>query len=372
MVFDPVPDTRRATASMLTALGARVTSADSVAFLNMLDMHSDLLFATVPVSHLEKRNTYLSELVEFPAKKRILWYSGPEPFNQYPSLTQHFHEQVRMPVTLTKLESLLHQKTARRRNPMQDKMNNLPKARILAVDDMEMNLKLLHTWLDHSPVSLTTSMSGQDAVNRCQSTEYDLILMDVQMPGMDGLQASRLIRKTALNMGTPIIAVTAHAFKEEQERLLASGMDDYLPKPIEMGALLDLIKRWCQNATPTAMALPTLDWQLAVKRTHQNPEAARSLLGDFVVLLPPTISTLKSMWKEKDFDGLKAEVHKLHGACCYTGVPKLQELASELEIALKLEQNFLIAEHLPALLNECEILMTEARRFLEEMNYTFP
>lgn len=372
VVFDPVPDTRRATASMLTALGARVTSADSVAFLNMLDIHPDLLFATVPVSHLEKRNTYLSELVEFPAKKRILWYSGPEPFNQYPSLTQHFHEQVRMPVTLTKLESLLHQKTARRRNPMQDKMNNLPKARILAVDDMEMNLKLLHTWLDHSPVSLTTSMSGQDAVNRCQSTEYDLILMDVQMPGMDGLQASRLIRKTALNMGTPIIAVTAHAFKEEQERLLASGMDDYLPKPIEMGALLDLIKRWCQNATPTAMALPTLDWQLAVKRTHQNPEAARSLLGDFVVLLPPTISTLKSMWKEKDFDGLKAEVHKLHGACCYTGVPKLQELASELEIALKLEQNFLIAEHLPALLNECEILMTEARRFLEEMNYTFP
>ena len=247
----------------------------------------------------------------------------------------------------------------------------MPKARILAVDDMEMNLKLLHTWLDHSPVSLTTSMSGQDAVNRCHSTEYDLILMDVQMPGMDGLQASRQIRKTALNMGTPIIAVTAHAFKEEQERLLASGMDDYLPKPIEMGALLDLIKRWCQNVAPAAMALPTLDWQLAVKRTNQNPDAARTMLGDFIMLLPPTTATLKLLWESKDYDGLKAEVHKLHGACCYTGVPRLQELANELETALKLEQHFLGAEHLPALLSECDILMTEARRFMEEMSYSF-
>ncbi len=371
IVLDPIPDTRRASASLLKHLGANVTSVESVAGLRSLDMQADLLFATVPVSRIASRNEYISEAVEFPAKKRILWYSGPEPFNQYPSLAQHFHEQVRMPVTITKLESLLHQKTAKHRNPLQEKTNSLPKARILAVDDMEMNLKLLHTWLDHSPVSLTTSMSGQDAVNRCHSTEYDLILMDVQMPGMDGLQASRQIRKTALNMGTPIIAVTAHAFKEEQERLLASGMDDYLPKPIEMGALLDLIKRWCQNVAPAAMALPTLDWQLAVKRTNQNPDAARTMLGDFIMLLPPTTATLKLLWESKDYDGLKAEVHKLHGACCYTGVPRLQELANELETALKLEQHFLVAEHLPALLSECDILMTEARRFMEEMSYSF-
>lgn len=368
VVFDPIPDTRRATATMLTHMGAKVISADSVEFLRTLNNQADLLFATLPGSKAKLRNTYLTELVDFPAKKRILWYSGQEPFNQLPSLAQHFHEQVRMPVTISKLESILHHKLAKKKNPLHDKVNTLPAVRILAVDDMEMNLKLLETWLGHSPVSLTCSMSGQDAVNRCHSTEFDLILMDVQMPGMDGLQASRLIRKTALNMGTPIIAVTAHAFKEEQERLLASGMDDYLPKPMEMGQLLDLIKRWCQNSEPAAMALPSMDWQLAVKRTNHQPETAKMMLQDFKALLPATITTLKTLWDKRDFEGLKAEVHKLHGACCYTGVPKLQAQANELETALKLDQKFLVAELLPALLSEAEVVVAEVDGFIRDMH----
>lgn len=369
VLVDPLPDTRRASAAILCRLGANVTSVESLAFLKSLQFQADLLFATVPLTKLDMRNAYLSELVHFPAKKRILWYSGPEPFNQYPSLTQHFHEQIRMPLTVTKLEGILHQKLAKHQNPLQNKVNSLPKTRILAVDDMEMNLKLLHAWLDQSPVSLTTSMSGQDAVNRCQTDEYDLILMDVQMPGMDGLQASRLIRKTALNMGTPIIAVTAHAFKEEQERLLASGMDDYLPKPMEMGELLDLIRRWCQHAEPAALSLPTMDWQLAVKRTNQQPETAKMLLHDFIKLLPECTGKLAALWEEKNYNDLLAEVHKLHGACCYTGVPKLQAIASELESALKQQQHFLVEEHLSALLKEAKMVLTESQRFLDDMDF---
>ena len=240
VVFDPVPVTRQATSRMLCRLGATVTSVESIEYLKSLNSHPDYLFATVPVSQLERRDGLLAELVTIPSKKRILWYSGPEPFNQYPSLNQYFHEQVRMPVTLSKLDALMHRRSKSKSNTYQEKLNRLPNARILAVDDMDMNLKLLNTWLKDSPVLLTTSMNGQDAVNRCQTNEYDLILMDVQMPVMDGLQATRLIRQTPLNVGTPIVAVTAHAFKEEQERLLASGMDDYLPKPIEFSALLDL------------------------------------------------------------------------------------------------------------------------------------
>ncbi len=360
VIFDPVPTTRRSSAKIMATLGAAVTSVESLAYLSTLTEQVDFFMATVPVSKMADRDTFLSQFVQFPAKKRILWYSGPEPFAQYPSLSQHFHSQIRMPMTLTKLDSLVHNQMKPVKNAIHEKIASLPKIKVLAVDDMEMNLKLLHTWLDQSPVNLVTTISGQDAVNQCQTQEFDLILMDVQMPGMDGLQATREIRKSPLNMGTPIVAVTAHAFKEEQERLLASGMDDYLPKPIEVEQLINLVKSWCINIEPGEIALPSIDWQLALKRANQNQDTAEEMLQSFVDLLPETIELLTTLWELKDYNELKSEVHKLHGACCYTGLPRFQHLANETESALKLGQHELVKEHLPALIEEAKKVVRES------------
>ncbi|MCW8090959.1 hybrid sensor histidine kinase/response regulator [Alteromonas sp. ASW11-130] len=369
VLIDPVPETRYASASMLRYLGAHVTSVESLAYLKCLpETNPDYLFAVVPVTKLSKRDSYLSEVIQFSAQKRILWYSGPEPFNQYPSLTQHFHTQIRMPLTITKLESLLYQKANSNHNPVQNKINSLPSVRILAVDDMDMNLKLLHTWLNNSPVELTTTMNGQDAVNRCQTQEFDLILMDVQMPGMDGLQATQLIRKTALNLGTPIIAVTAHAFKEEQERLLASGMDDYLPKPIEIDNLVDLVQRWCRSVSPQEPSLPSIDWPLALKRSNHNPAVAKELLEDFINMLPDTLHIITDTWERNEFADLGTEVHRLHGACCYTGAPRLQELTKQMESALKLKQYLVVEELMPDFLEEARHVQQEGRKRLQEMD----
>ena len=367
VIFDPVPATRQASAAMLSRLGAKVTSVESLSFLSTITQHADFLMATVPVYKLDKRDHYLQHFIKFPAKKRVLWYSGPDPFNQYPSLTQYFQTQIRMPMTLTKLDGLVKNKQISAHNPLQEKVHTLPKVRILAVDDMEMNLKLLHTWLDDSPVSLTTTTSGQDAVNQCQIQEFDLILMDVQMPSMDGLQASRHIRKTPLNMGTPIIAVTAHAFKEEQERLLASGMDDYLPKPISISSLIDIIRSWCHKAEPGQIILPTIDWQLALKRANQHHQAAKELLDEFIATMPDVISRLQSMWEQQDYEQMKTEIHKLHGGCCYTGVPRLQNITDELETALKLGHYSLVSEHLPVLIKEMEEVCLKGREHLNRL-----
>ena len=361
VIFDPIPATRRSSATMLSILGANIISVESLDYLATLNGQYDFFMATVPVSKIGLRDTYLSRFVQFKAQKRILWYSGPEPFVQYPSLSQHFHSQVRMPITLTKLDSLVNQHTTPAKNALQEKICGLPNVKILAVDDMEMNLKLLHTWLDHSPVELITTISGQDAVNQCQTQEFDLILMDVQMPGMDGIQATREIRKSPINMGTPIIAVTAHAFKEEQERLLASGMDDYLPKPIEVELLINLIKSWCHSIEPGEIELPSVDWQLALKRANHNQVTATEMLDGFVALLPETISTLSTLWQNQDYNLLKTEVHKLHGACCYTGLPAMQHLAHETESALKLGQHSVVDEHLPALIAEAKKVLREGK-----------
>ena len=203
-------------------------------------------------------------------------------------------------------------------------------------------------------------------MNRCKNEEFDLILMDVQMPGMDGIQATRHIRKTPLNAGTPIIAVTAHAFKEEQERLLSSGMEDYLPKPIEFSTLITLIKRWCQGVDSSAMALPTLDWQLALKRANQNRDLAMELLREFIAHLPQAAEIIRSEWDARHYKGVQDEIHRLHGACCYTGVPKLQALANEMESALKLGNHYEVAEMLPTIILECEIAAAQADKFIQD------
>lgn len=173
------------------------------------------------------------------------------------------------------------------------------------------------------------------------------------------MHATREIRQSPMNMGTPIVAVTAHALKEEQEKLLASGMDDYLSKPIDVESLLTLIKSWCHDIEPGEITFPSMDWQLALKRANQNQAAAKELLNDFIAMLPDTLQTLESQMRKGALDELSAEVHKLHGACCYTGLPRLQNLAKELEIALKLNHTDLIEELLQHLVKEAQKVISE-------------
>ncbi|WP_229680920.1 hybrid sensor histidine kinase/response regulator [Alteromonas lipolytica] len=366
LLFDPHPVSRRASAHMMKSLGARVYCVETLDYLQTLNDHFDYLFAVLPAFKATRREQMLEALCVFNADKRVLWYSGDEPLSHFPAYMNDFEAQIRMPLTISKLDGLLHGNIKEKVSPQQSKLNALPKARILAVDDMDMNLKLLDTWLADSPVQLTLCSGGQEAVNRCKNNEYDLILMDVQMPGMDGLQATRHIRKTTLNGGTPIIAVTAHAFKEEQERLLSSGMDDYLPKPIEFSTLLNLIKRWCQGVDNSPMALPSLDWQQALKRANQNRELAMELLSEFVRHLPLSTEAIRREWDARNFKGVQDEIHKLHGACCYTGVPKLQQLANEMESALKLGNHYEASELLPTIILECEIAAAQANKFIQD------
>ena len=92
--------------------------------------------------------------------------------------------------------------------------------------------------------------NGVEALNALGMIPYDLVLMDIQMPGMDGYEAAKQIRSassTVLNPTIPIIAMTAHAMKGDRERCLAAGMDDYTPKPVDPEDLLTKIKKWSRK-----------------------------------------------------------------------------------------------------------------------------
>ena len=336
--FDPFPQSRHCGVKILTYLGANVTGVESLAYLRELKQHYDLVFICVPNNKENILPSALEATRHLDSDNSVLLYSGIESLSNRSDLSQYFSHKMRLPLTLGKLNSLLRAPEESPTDKLQKRLAALPNAKVLAVDDLEINLRLLTTWLKNTNLQLTLAYSGADAVAQCKEHEFDLILMDVQMPNMDGLEATKQIRQTDLNLGTPIIAVTAHAFKEEQDRLLASGMDDYLPKPINLSDLIDLIKRWCQIADPIDEEHPSFDWPLALKRAHQNEHAAKDILKQFVQQLPSLVGSIEQANQVEDYVDMQAKIHQLHGACCYTGVPAMHALCSEMEGALKRQQ----------------------------------
>lgn len=157
---------------------------------------------------------------------------------------------------------------------------------VMAVDDNPANLKLIGALLDDLVQHVILCDSGQDAVEQAKQSQLDLILMDIQMPDMDGIRACELIRHLPHQQQTPVIAVTAHALEGQREKLLAAGMNDYLAKPIEEDKLSTLLLRYQpgmhvaapQLAEPVEPVIDhnvTLNWQLALRQAAMKPDLAR-------------------------------------------------------------------------------------------------
>jgi signal transduction histidine kinase/ActR/RegA family two-component response regulator len=135
--------------------------------------------------------------------------------------------------------------------PMDESQTVEPKrtlhaARVLLADDNEMNLKIAMAILEQMGCKTTVVETGVEALKAYQSGEYDIVLMDVQMPEMDGLTATKKMREMELLDGkhTPVVAITAHAFDEYKQQCLEAGMDDFISKPFKKKTFEDLIERW--------------------------------------------------------------------------------------------------------------------------------
>ncbi|MEE4244959.1 MAG: two-component sensor histidine kinase BarA [Kangiellaceae bacterium] len=254
-----------------------------------------------------------------------------------------------------------------------DSLNELPSStesdmlNILAVDDNDANLKLLNAFLDDFNVNVTTAITGLDAVKKAQKQKFDLIFMDIQMPEMDGVEATNKIRKIQVNQRTPIIALTAHAMMGEKEKLLAEGMNDYLTKPISLEQVEQTLFKWTQSTSFKKQEISlaedleliennqTIDWLLTVKMSGGKEDLARTMLSMLVEQIDGVKQNISDAYESKLLDELKAHVHKLHGACCYVGVPMLKTLANTYETELKTSGITEVAEKLHAqLLDEMD------------------
>ena len=126
---------------------------------------------------------------------------------------------------------------------------------VLLVEDSEDNRLLIQSYLKKTPYQVEIAENGQIAVEKFSAGRYDLVLMDMQMPVMDGYTATRTIRELESTQGldrSPIIALTAHALKEDEQKSLDAGCDGHLTKPIKKAALLEAIKVHTKQLTPVA------------------------------------------------------------------------------------------------------------------------
>jgi two-component system sensor histidine kinase BarA len=381
LIIDSVPSARRATAKLCDAMGMSVFAYESPQYCRHLQQKFDYILISLPQRNSHHRGELLTQITQFSAENAIFMYSGNEPdFGDY-QIAQQQHT-MSLPLTLSKLITTISTDKEFKQNPMQRRLDLMPKLEILAVDDIPLNLKLLVTWLKDSPLHLTQATSGEEALQFAQQHEYDLILMDIQMPGMDGIAATKAIRKTQLNIGTPIVALTAHAFKQDREQFLNSGFDDFIPKPIDLNLLLDIISLWCKqdhiefaegshrSQEVVSGSTQVLDWELALRRANYNHDAARHMLAEFVKMLPSMLQDLDTHFAMSRTKEVHATVHKLHGACCYTGVPVLQATCAHIETQFRLNLTDELTSDLEKLKSQAEEVSHAARELLQKITHS--
>ena len=235
---------------------------------------------------------------------------------------------------------------------------NVP--RVLAVDDNDANLKLVMTLLEDCQLDAEGASSGFEALSKARQKPFDLVFMDLQMPGMDGVETTARLREMDTgNHRTPIIALTAHALSDEQERLTKQGFDGYMPKPISSGQLNDIIHEYTGYVCPKSgsdgrLPVPEVrDTRRALRPSTRKMQqdcvsvdesiqlaAGKADLAEelFSMLLEQVHvdrGRISELWASHSMDELLECVHKLHGATRYCGVPELRAAANHLETAIK-------------------------------------
>jgi PAS domain S-box-containing protein len=227
--------------------------------------------------------------------------------------------------------------------------------RILLVEDNPLNQKMAATILRKAGYMVDIAVNGKKALEAVENSSYDLILMDIQMPEMDGYEATKAIReKEGKNKHTIIIAMTAYAMQGDREKCLKAGMDDYISKPIEPQELLRKIKKWTKskieepasevtNVTEevkekekesceknTYENLP-IDMESAMKRFGNDMEFFKEMMKEFLGHVDKQIMSLEEAARAGDRAAVKENAHSIKGAAGTLSANKVFSLAMNIE-----------------------------------------
>lgn len=245
-------------------------------------------------------------------------------------------------------ESVRNAQLTREHAPLKDLING----RILLVDDGKTNRQLIGLILERAGAKVVTANNGQEGYNLAIESEFDLILMDMQMPIMDGYTATNRLREQGIK--TPIIALTASAMVNDRERSMDAGCNEYMTKPVDIKELVDRAAYWIINpqaeqvATPKPLRIipehaesPTRALKPREQSDVQPPAIISSLLEEdpdlreivlgYIKQLPDYLSKIEQAYANKDLEIISAVAHKLRGSGGTVGLDPLTQAAIKLE-----------------------------------------
>lgn len=227
------------------------------------------------------------------------------------------------------------------------------KARILLAEDNITNQQVALGILKKFGLTADAVANGSEAIKALESIPYDLVFMDVQMPEMDGLEATRIIRNSHSNVPIreiPIIAMTAHALQGDREDCLEAGMNDFVPKPISPDMLIRVLQKWLPKKNvvqnPTAKSddhkdgketehktSVVFDYSGVMKRLMDDEELVEEIITAFIGDIPGQIETLRNNLERGDIEGAKCRAHAMKGASANIGAEAFRAVAYKIEKA---------------------------------------
>jgi two-component system sensor histidine kinase/response regulator len=225
--------------------------------------------------------------------------------------------------------------------------------RVLLVEDNEINRDLASELLGDLGIVVEMAVNGKEGVERVFAESFDLVLMDIQMPVMDGLTATKTIRADGRFADLPIVAMTAHAMSGDRERSLYAGMNDHLTKPISPESLTDMLVRWMPTA-PVRPAVPELvvaravvhgdaipeelppfDIQAALARANGKPKLLRKMMAGFGKQFAHAGVEVRELIAQEKLEDANRLAHSLKGVAATLEAKELSAAAKELEYALR-------------------------------------
>jgi signal transduction histidine kinase/CheY-like chemotaxis protein/HPt (histidine-containing phosphotransfer) domain-containing protein len=215
-------------------------------------------------------------------------------------------------------------------------ISKLDNISILLVEDNEMNRYVAINALKPYVSEITEAENGEKAIELLKSNAYDLILMDLQMPFMGGLEATKIIR-TKMNLTTPIVALTANAFKSEIDKCIQSGMNNYVTKPFEEKQLIKVIQKEIQRskgkgkATVNEAKVNPYKLDILKEMSRGDYSFVETMLRLFVSNIPKSVSLIEECLEKNDFESISRIAHKIKPSLINLGLDNLHQDIRKME-----------------------------------------